>query len=156
MSRDGVGRCEGRRGEVQERMWGVLGRLGSVGNLENRAYMPYKPHIRSIFWNFPVLSVTLRPSCAPCPPFCALCKTWLGEVNLQSKSICKIKNVKKGSLFFCNLKFLCIFARSNVRKCIVAPEERCRSGRSGRSRKPLYLRVSRVRIPVSPQKRGSY
>ena len=30
--------------------------------------------------------------------------------------------------------------------------ERCRSGRSGRSRKPLYLRVSRVRIPVSPQR----
>ena len=30
-------------------------------------------------------------------------------------------------------------------------KERCRSGRSGRSRKPLCLRVPRVRIPVFPQ-----
>ena len=31
------------------------------------------------------------------------------------------------------------------------PKERCRSGRSGRSRKPLYLsEVPRVRIPVFP------
>lgn len=133
---------------------GVLGRLGSVGSvrvLENRAYKPY--NLSSLgFLSPPNPLNSIRLSCATCPPFCALCKSWLGEVNLQSKSICKIKNVKKGSLFFCNLKFLCIFARSNVRKCIVAPEERCRSGRSGRSRKPLYLRVSRVRIPVSPQK----
>ena len=35
-------------------------------------------------------------------------------------------------------------------------KERCRSGRSGRSRKPLCLRVPRVRIPVFPQStRGS-
>ena len=47
---------------------------------------------------------------------------------------------------------LCVSLRAERCKSFVCDQlERCRSGRSGRSRKPLYLRVSRVRIPVSPQ-----